>query len=133
MKPISLWSGLITPNTNGGGSVTFKIPQFNGKLRLMAVAMQGEQFGSSSTFVTVRDPIVLTPTYPRFLAGGDIANAKLSNSSVTLRGTSRSLGDSFSLNVDVAIHHTASKVLVLDENLAVLLYFCCCEVQFHAI
>ena len=35
------------------------------------------------------------------LANTTIANAKLSNSSVTIRGTSRSLGDSFSLNVDV--------------------------------
>ena len=35
------------------------------------------------------------------LANTTIANAKLSNSSVTIRGTSRSLGDSFSLNVNV--------------------------------
>ena len=31
---------------------------------------------------------------------GDIANAKLSNSTVTIRGTSRTLGDSFTLGID---------------------------------
>jgi hypothetical protein len=35
------------------------------------------------------------------LATGTIANASLSNSSITFNGTSRSLGDSFSLTVDV--------------------------------
>ena len=35
------------------------------------------------------------------LKDGDIANAKLSNSAITIRGISRSLGDSFNLNVDV--------------------------------
>ena len=34
------------------------------------------------------------------LKDGDIANAKLSNSSVTIRGSSRALGDSFTLGVD---------------------------------
>jgi hypothetical protein len=35
------------------------------------------------------------------LKDSDIANAKLSNSTVTIRGTSRALGDSFNLNVDI--------------------------------
>ena len=105
VKPISLWSGLITPNTNGGGSVTFKIPQFNGKLRLMAVAMQGEQFGSSSTFVTVRDPIVLTPTYPRFLAGGDIAKIPVR----VFNGTG--------LETEITVHLSGNNlVAILDER-----------------
>jgi hypothetical protein len=35
------------------------------------------------------------------LVNSTIANAKLSNSTFNIRGTSRALGDSFSLNVDV--------------------------------
>ena len=71
VKPISLWSGFVQTDGNGRGTVQFKIPQFNGKLRLMAVAFAGADYGATQAYLTVREPIVLTPTFPRFLAGGD--------------------------------------------------------------
>ena len=71
VKPISLWSGFVKTDGNGRGTVQFKIPQFNGTLRLMAVAFAGGDYGSAEAYLTVREPIVLTPTFPRFLAGGD--------------------------------------------------------------
>ena len=71
VKPISLWSGFVQTDGNGRGTVQFKIPQFNGKLRLMAVTFAGADYGATEAYVTVREPIVLTPTFPRFLAGGD--------------------------------------------------------------
>ena len=37
----------------------------------MAVAFSGAYYGSVDKFVTVREPVVLTPTFPRFLSGGD--------------------------------------------------------------
>ena len=71
VKPVSLWSGFVRTDGNGRGTVQFKIPQFNGKLRLMAVAFAGADYGASEAALIVREPIVLTPTFPRFLAGGD--------------------------------------------------------------
>ena len=71
VKPVSLWSGFVRTDGNGRGTVQFKIPQFNGTLRLMAVVFTGGDYGASETYLTVREPIVLTPTFPRFLAGGD--------------------------------------------------------------
>ena len=71
VKPVSLWSGFVTTDGNGRGTVQFKIPQFNGTLRLMAVAFTGADYGASETYLIVREPVVLTPTFPRFLAGGD--------------------------------------------------------------
>ena len=71
VKPVSLWSGFVQTDGNGRGTVAFKIPQFNGKLRLMAVAFAGADYGATDAYLTVREPIVLTPTFPRFLAGGD--------------------------------------------------------------
>lgn len=71
VKPISLWSGFVQTDGRGRGTVQFKIPQFNGKLRLMAVAFAGANYGATEVYLTVREPIVLTPTFPRFLAGGD--------------------------------------------------------------
>ena len=71
VKPVSLWSGFVRTDGNGRGTVQFEIPQFNGKLRLMAVAFAGADYGASEASLIVREPIVLTPTFPRFLAGGD--------------------------------------------------------------
>ena len=71
VKPVSLWSGFVKTDGNGRGTVQFKIPQFNGTLRLMAVAFAGGDYGGTEAYLTVREPIVLTPTFPRFLAGGD--------------------------------------------------------------
>lgn len=71
VKPVSLWSGILKTDRSGRGSIKFQVPQFNGSLRIMAVAFSGEYFGSGEKFVTVREPIVITPTFPRFLSGGD--------------------------------------------------------------
>ena len=68
---VSLWSGLMTTDAGGNGSIRFKIPQFNGSLRIMAVAFAGTDFGSTTKEIKVRDPVILTPTFPRFLTGGD--------------------------------------------------------------
>lgn len=71
VKPVALWSGLVKVDKNGKGAVTFNVPQFNGSLRLMAVSFSEDEFGSARKDVIVRDPIVLTPTFPRFIASGD--------------------------------------------------------------
>ena len=71
VKPVSRWSGLMTTDANGQGNVRFHIPQFNGTLRVTAVAFSGADYGSSSAQIVVREPLVLTPTFPRFLSSGD--------------------------------------------------------------
>ena len=35
----------------------------------MAVAFAGADYGATEAYLTVREPVVLTPTFPRFLAG----------------------------------------------------------------
>lgn len=71
VKPVAFWSGLVKANADGTGSVTFKVPQFNGQLRIMAAAFGGDRFGSTEKHVYVREPLVLTPTFPRFLSSTD--------------------------------------------------------------
>lgn len=69
--PNALWSGLLTTDINGIGNIRFKVPQFNGTLRIMAVAFSGSDYGSATDQIQVRDPVVMTPTFPRFLSSGD--------------------------------------------------------------
>lgn len=67
VKPVALWSGLVKLDSSGKGKIKLDIPQFQGQVRLMAVAFEGDKFGAASRDVTIRDPIVLTPTLPRFV------------------------------------------------------------------
>jgi uncharacterized protein YfaS (alpha-2-macroglobulin family) len=71
VKPLSLWSGLVKADRNGRARIKLNVPQFNGTLRLMAVAAGGADFGCAQKKITVRDPIVISPTFPRFVAGSD--------------------------------------------------------------
>ncbi len=71
VKPVAFWSGLVQTDGRGRGQVTFDVPEFNGTLRLMAVAFDGDRFGMGEEDVLVRDPVVLTPTFPRFMTTQD--------------------------------------------------------------
>jgi uncharacterized protein YfaS (alpha-2-macroglobulin family) len=71
VKPVALWSGLVKVDAGGRAMVHLQVPQFQGSLRVMAVAFDNEKFGRADRNVNVSDPIVLTPTFPRFVAGKD--------------------------------------------------------------
>jgi len=70
-KPLALWSGLLKTDGSGEAEVTLDIPEFNGELRLMALAYKGDRFGSAQLPMKVSDPVVITPALPRFLSPGD--------------------------------------------------------------
>ena len=70
-KPLALYSGIVTVGPDGTTEVSFDIPEFAGTARVMAVAWTSTKLGRATTDVTVRDPVVLTATLPRFLLNGD--------------------------------------------------------------
>ncbi|HLZ05166.1 MAG TPA: alpha-2-macroglobulin [Bradyrhizobium sp.] len=70
-KPLALYSGIVTVAADGTAEVDFDIPDFAGTARVMAVAWSATKLGRATTDVTVRDPVVLTATLPRFLLNGD--------------------------------------------------------------
>jgi uncharacterized protein YfaS (alpha-2-macroglobulin family) len=115
VKPVSLWSGLVKLE-NGTAKVRFNVPQFNGTLRLMAVVSSGSNFGSTQKKVLVRDPIVLTPTLPRFLAPKDQFVIPVS----IFNGTGRSGDFTVSIQVDgpveLAAENTATVTLKNQEE-----------------
>jgi uncharacterized protein YfaS (alpha-2-macroglobulin family) len=73
VKPVALWSGIVPLGKDGKASVTFEVPQYRGKLRVMAVTAGTRRAGSAEASVVVRDPIVVQTTMPRFLVDGDEA------------------------------------------------------------
>src|SRR6201996_7394299 len=70
-KPLALYSGIVTVAADGTAEISFDIPEFAGTARVMAVAWTATKLGRATTDVTVRDPVVLTTTLPRFLLNGD--------------------------------------------------------------
>lgn len=76
-EPVALFSGLVEVGADGTAQVTFDVPQFNGTLRLMAVAWSADSVGEADRDVTVRDPVVVTATVPRALAPGDVSRIHL--------------------------------------------------------
>ncbi len=74
VKPVSLWSGVLRLNNRGEGEVKFKMPNYQGRLRIMVVAASGEKFGNSEKTVFVKDNITIEATLPRFLIKGDKFN-----------------------------------------------------------
>jgi len=59
------------PVVDGQADVTLNLPEFNGTLRVMAVAWSQTGVGQAEAEVIVRDPVVLSASLPRFLAPGD--------------------------------------------------------------
>ncbi len=68
---VSLFSGPLTVGADGNAEITLELPDYNGRLRLMAIAWTRDKIGASAAPLTVRDPVVVMPTLPRFMALGD--------------------------------------------------------------
>ena len=75
--PVALYSGIVTVGKDGTADIAFDIPDFAGTVRVMAVAWSKDKVGQGTADVTVRDPVVLSATLPRFLLPGDRSNVHL--------------------------------------------------------
>ncbi|HYG90307.1 MAG TPA: alpha-2-macroglobulin [Azospirillum sp.] len=72
-RVVSLFSGILPVGEGGKVSVPLELPDFQGRLRLMAVAWSGDKLGHSDTSMLVRDKVVADLALPRFLAPDDKA------------------------------------------------------------
>ena len=74
---VAFFSGPIAVDANGRADVSFDMPDFNGTVKLMAVAWSASAVGQADRDVLVRNPIVLSASLPRFLAPGDTSRLLL--------------------------------------------------------
>ncbi len=118
---LSLWSGIKKTNGDGVVKVELNIPQFNGDVRLMALAYSGSRFGSEEVHMKVADDIIIEPQVPRFLATNDSLIT-----TVTVINTTSSKGN---VNVNlktegpVKISSSSNKSITLDANSAGVVSF----------
>jgi alpha-2-macroglobulin len=72
-KTLALFSGIVAVDANGMAEIPLDLPDFNGAVRLTAVAWSRDKVGSAAKDMTVRDALTLTVTGPRFMTLGDSA------------------------------------------------------------
>jgi alpha-2-macroglobulin len=74
---LALFSGIVRIGADGTTQIQFQLPDFNGTVRLSAVAWSGDKVGAAARDVIVRDAVALTASAPRFLTLGDKARLEL--------------------------------------------------------
>ncbi|PKM45136.1 MAG: hypothetical protein CVV05_07115 [Gammaproteobacteria bacterium HGW-Gammaproteobacteria-1] len=83
VRIVSLQSAPVRVGKDGRATVTMDIPQFNGKLRWMAIAWSDQTFGSAEANTTVADKLVTQLSKPRFLAVDDKSELTLDLSNMS--------------------------------------------------
>jgi len=88
---VSLYRRAIETDDQGRAVFELDIPDFDGKLRLMAVAHTEDSFGAGDREIVLASPLVVQATMPRFLATGDKAQIMLDLHNLTDRAQSLTL------------------------------------------
>ncbi|HET6248719.1 MAG TPA: MG2 domain-containing protein [Tepidisphaeraceae bacterium] len=71
VRPVALVSNVLHTDAQGVAHADFSTPEFNGQLRVMAVASADNRFGSIDGPVLVRSPLLVQSSWPRFAAPSD--------------------------------------------------------------
>jgi len=77
VKIVDLFAGPVAFDAQGRAQLRVDVPDFNGSLRLSALAYSADRFGNADGAITVRAPLVVEPSTPRVMAGGDQAAISL--------------------------------------------------------
>lgn len=124
---VSLFSGVVDVDADGLAEVPLDIPDFNGRLRLMAVAFSEDSFGSSEKEITVAAPLVTQLAMPRFLAMGDQSTFALDVHNLT--DAAQNLAVSLSASGPVSLDVKAQALALKAGEKATLVYPVIAEYQ----
>jgi Large extracellular alpha-helical protein len=73
-RVLAFWIGSVVSDTKGHAKADVTLPESLTTYRIMAVAGdRGSRFGWAQNEIRINKPVLLTPTWPRFLAVGDKA------------------------------------------------------------
>ncbi|MEL6619442.1 MAG: alpha-2-macroglobulin family protein [Pseudomonadota bacterium] len=71
------FAGPVAVGPDGTATITVNRPDFNGTIRLMAVAWSAQGVGQAEKDMVARDPVVMSVAAPRFMAPGDSSRIAL--------------------------------------------------------
>ncbi|QWF38353.1 alpha-2-macroglobulin family protein [Bordetella hinzii] len=118
VKLVDLFSGVVALNAQGEAEIKLDVPDFNGTLRLMAVAFSAERYGSAETEMMVAAPVVAELNTPRFITPGDQAAVALDLTN--LSGATRKLTVKLQALDPLAIADSTRTVTLKDKERATL-------------
>ncbi|KAB2936987.1 MAG: alpha-2-macroglobulin family protein [Rhodocyclaceae bacterium] len=118
VRLVDLFSGPVALDAKGEAQISLPLPDFNGALRLMAVAATDDRFGMQEAQVTVAAPLVVELATPRFLSVGD--SALLALDVQNLSGASQALAISVSSRDGLLIRNGSQKITLKDQQKRVL-------------
>jgi len=70
IKPFMIWSGIVESKENNT-SIGIDIPEFNGRASVIVIAINEDSIGVEEMELTVKDDIMIKPSYPRYALVGD--------------------------------------------------------------
>lgn len=76
-KLVAFFEGVTRVDADGMVRASFPMPDFNGTVKVMAIAWSKRGVGHAAADVKVRDPVVIQAALPNFLAPGDRSRLKL--------------------------------------------------------
>lgn len=90
--PAVVWQSVLPVGDDGSLTIDLPLPQLTGTMRLMAVAVHGDRYGSTEHRVTVTSPLLVESSWPRAIAPRDhfrVPVKAFNTTSVPLQATIR--------------------------------------------
>lgn len=109
---VALFSGLVALDAEGEAEIALDLPDFNGELRLMALAFDQARYGSAERVTTVASPVVAQISVPRFLAPGD--HALLTLELHNLSGARQELAVALAGDFPIALEPLERRLVLAD-------------------
>ncbi|CAM3639245.1 alpha-2-macroglobulin family protein [Bordetella bronchialis] len=120
VKLVDLFSGPVTLDARGEAEIPLNVPDFNGTLRLMAVAFTADRYGSAEAETIVAAPVVAELSTPRFITPGDRAAIALDVTNLT--GVTRTFAVSLEARDPLAIADGPRTVTLKNQQRTTLRY-----------
>ncbi|MBL0941457.1 MAG: alpha-2-macroglobulin family protein [Alphaproteobacteria bacterium] len=113
-KTVSLFSGVMPTHDKESIKIPFDLPDFTGRLRIMAIAWNEKAVGSTENQVVVRDNVEIDLSLPRFLAPQDqsLAIATIDN----IAGQAGDYKVSLTVEGAIGLEQAFTQVITLKEQ-----------------
>ena len=120
VRLVDLFSGPVALDANGEATVALTLPDFNGTLRLMAVASTADSYARAEAEMVVAAPIVAELAMPRFIAPGDSATIALDVTN--LSGSQQDVSIAVEAAAPLQISGGSAELKLADKERKVLRY-----------
>jgi uncharacterized protein YfaS (alpha-2-macroglobulin family) len=118
VKPFMLWSNILYTKDKKT-SFDIAIPEFNGKARVVVIAVNSDSVGVKTQNLIIKDKIIVKPSYPRFILQGDMLELPIRVFNTTNKTLNVNLSKDISNNIILSIK---DKTIELAPNSSKVIY-----------